>query len=241
MSSIIFYWFLRLFSFRSGKRSKPKESGAALVEIVISIPIFLLSVFVIMWAGFTYNSKTAFVSAVNNGVRLAVTRGQSELMRVVVIEDISSWDGTCVEADDFPAPLVQYFVNGQDGDELCQAYQALLGGEPTMSDNPINILALNFEDAPDSYLFALIYVQEALKLSLGASAVRYPCNPDDMDDGAGCLRCVFEDIFEPAYLNPEKMVLHCKYQPDSILIRPIQTLLSLIGQPLVLYHAAYAE
>jgi len=233
---------------RASKRDYQTDKGGVFVEIILSLPLFLLCVFILMWAGFTYESKTALISAVNNGVRLAITRGQPELMRVEVIPEISSWDGSCPEAGNFPAPLVKYFVNGQVGGTLCQAYQALLkgvppmcypGSEPCELDNQINILDLDFKDAPDSYLYALVYVKEALKLSLGANNVRYPCDPRALD-GSGCLRCVFEDIFDEAPINQEQMVLHCEYQPYNMLIRPINALLRIIAaKPFILYHAYY--
>ena len=234
---------LRFFNFT--KHRTLNEKGIAMVEMTIALPLFLLFAFTIVALAFLFNAKSALRTATERAVLLGITRGATEYLGMEIITEINQY-----KAGDDSGRIRELLSNkvtwGSDTDE----YYELRAGEPTTPDREVGwVFKCPLDEMPAEYIYTLIYTYETTRISLG-DTVRYPCNPNDMSDGAGCLRCVFlnpvsvtTDIkyseSNPDYSSPpcpqfsmdevapprRHLGIECEYQPDNIFIKPALSLM----------------
>lgn len=201
-------------------RAVLKERGVTFVEVALTLPIFLAFILFFTWMGMVWGARSSLTSAMGNGVRLAVTRGNEELMGKQVYpeiqnRDVSHLEKLLVSPDLREAGALSY-------------YDEKLFGFPVTDD--VNV--------PPEYLYALAYTLQAMSQSEGGQ-VRYPCDPNGngADSGAGCVSCGFIDTAPfgkalPTDANEAGKIfaMQCDFQPPLSLLSPaIKMLGAIIG------------
>lgn len=237
----------------NGQPSKSSEErGAVFVELVFTLPLLLLLVWFFIYIGTIYNAKTSLVSAMDNSVRSAMTRGYlSETLSNRNLYD--RLDDLC------------YFQNSPDMAGILFSRADVSSSERTTLINNYNqttehwdgwtdaaLDSGHFCNQPLHNLYAVIFTQLAMKKSVGRS-LRFPCDPQDDDQeggGAGCMRCIPLNpcTMDRAEVNPaiiqdaddqvcdssiinHRVAIECEYRPASIFVRPIDGLVrALTGQ-----------
>lgn len=221
-----------------------REQGASLVEIVIGLPLVLAVILFLLWMVAILNARSGFQSAVVNGVRLAVTRGDSPLVGfhaglvggdTGLIPNLELWQAGTAALPDIlyhgvdPADAEAYYndiLNKSCGTGFC----GVVDGDFTVQ-----------YDAPRSYAYTLAYVYESVRKIVGESA-RFPCDPTEAD-GDGCIRCRFLHPFfsdddtwgddadeqvnlQMADLPANNIHLQCQAKVYVSILRPVFLLLS---------------
>lgn len=200
------------------------EQGAYLVELVLVLPFLLALMFMFIWLAIYIQSQISFTSAVNNGVRLAVTRGNAQLMGFStgqgIIPSLESSDIWSNESE----PL------------FCHRIETLPCKEFYNSWSARNFNGLSFTQLSKDAVYAVAYVNEAVRLSVGDS-VRFPCNPNgtpatdgqEEDDGQGCLSCevVTSSGAALSTATKKRLTISCNFQP---IVYPYSTAMNLLGQ-----------
>ncbi|MCB0339406.1 MAG: hypothetical protein KDD53_07370, partial [Bdellovibrionales bacterium] len=179
-------------------------------------------------------------------VRFALTRGNQVLAGSDLIPEVSAWQSSLSPTP--PAPLDSLLATP---DEASGAFG--FGGYYDTQANAV-LPGYSFADLPAHYIYAQVYVNQAMKQGVGA-AVRFPCDPN-LPDGAGCLGCRFllptnnpMDAFGnpqgpfddpsvsgdvPNLANPNPnfnfnfVGIECSYRPSNVLMDPIVGLLQLL-------------
>jgi len=216
--------------------SNQNQSGAALIELAIVLPLFLGLLFGVLWVSQLYHAQSTLTTAVGNALRLGITRGNHEEIGDDVISDIQ---GYVLEAQSASPRLKSFLISGDFGsDSLEDLYGNL---NPEILDLLEGISSL--QNVSPQYLYAMVYIKLAMKNSLGP-AVRFPCNPDpgpgETDDGAGCLLCVYKNpdtphldipypVNEPMDF-PNRIAIECRYQPGGVLSRVVHNLIGLASR-----------
>ena len=224
-----------------------------MIEVVLMLPLFLLGIFFILWIAYVYNSKKALVSSLENGVRLASTRGKAGLFEGMPItagvEEFKS--GALREVDYFILndeagglgvirPLLEHNIPTKTFDELYNAQVKKIFSSLGKS---------KLSELPAYYTYALVYAHKAMRMTVGDS-VKYPCdprNPDPSDktDGENCLWCrpvnpvTMDDTpFDPdrkengitldATLLLRRVAIRCDYKPGGMIVRPFLKMLGIM-------------
>lgn len=201
------------------------ERGVYLVELVLAIPILLAFVFFFLWIAIYVHLCANFVTSVNNGVRLGASRGDSEAMGY---NSRSAQPGLipALHRTPFWSPEVfDLYCHGVSTSD-CKAYY----------DAWSNLLfQRDFENIQKEGQYAIAYTLEALLIGSGESAVRYPCAPEGdprtNDGGDGCIDCRIlpSGVFGEVPAGKLRLVLDCRFQPDSYLFNVIMNLVSREG------------
>ena len=218
--------------FNLNSRAARGERGAALVELALTLPIFLAGLLFFIWLGISFNATNSLKSAVPRAIRLAATRGPDDLLGTRIIGDVHAWRAD--QNDEGRMPTLLSLPSEHWGTALKrydESVAAVFGSSWTL------------RDLPPEYTYALIYVNEAMRQSVGAT-LRFPCDADDPVDGAGCLECEFlnPDSLKPASqmlkdgdspydIDPPRrsIGLECRYQPQTAVVTPLVRLLSLLA------------
>lgn len=225
--------------------------GAVLAELALSLPIFLLLVYIIIFVGVMLNAKASLGNAMGTGLRLAATRGNDFAIGQEILPILSEWHRTGSLSNPELDLLYQVlFANVSHGSppEYLNRYKAcLLGDTFPQASAQIN----NLNDLPAPYLYTLVYLNEALRKSIG-NQVKMPCRADGAapicdsgswnyqisdDDGPGCVSCQLLNPDDPSgggqYSGTEfplsRMAVECAYEPDNLITRPIVGLFRLLG------------
>lgn len=229
------------------KSDNAKQRGAAMVEIVLSLPLFLAALLFFIWFSVLLNARISFTSAVVSAGRLAITRGKPNLVRHVLIPEINqfhqdgNWTGVTT-----PNNL---FSQGEAD------YQNIYN---TWSNAKFGV---NFSDLPLPFLYTFVYINEAMRISVG-DTVRYPTDPTDpLAMGPGRMAC---EILNPCTRNSDplalptttcdgrtvtvntiadlplnRITLHCKYEPSNFVLAPMIRLIRLVagaaGESLIVF------
>lgn len=235
---------------------KPAK-GAALVEAVLFLPIFLAIIFGIIAFFVFFNSYFSFQSAVANAPKLAVTRGNSNLVGGEIIGVINEYWSDMAFTN--PDKFKDIFCHLRNADDCLSEQDQLICN--ALSVGTVSSLNCNNEAGgydgwscnfyssstcgndvkeyfPPTYAYTVAYVFLAMRQSIGES-VYYPCDPDNPQDGAGCLTCWFNqpqltcqssDCSKTALLD--KIDITCRYKPDIFILSTALRLLgSLTGNP----------
>lgn len=197
-----------------------------MLETAVLLPLLVLGIFFFIWLGTVMHAKSSLDAAVARAVRLACTRGVSEVAGMEVIQRVQDWQRS--GDDSGIEPLLK---NG-DFSNWLEWYDD--------RSNQIFSGVSNLISMPSEYIYALVYVNEAMKQSVGAG-VRYPCDPEDLVNGGGCLGCSFlnpdtlesgfpsEDPAQWAGPPPRRSIgLECRYQPDHTILKPLVKFIAML-------------
>lgn len=156
------------------------ERAVTLVEVSIGLPLLLLGIYGVVFFAATLNARGSLMSAVSNGARLAFTRSVEAEMGVTLIPEVQAYlnSGSATGALDqlLATPGLESSAFAPGGGWYLGAWNSTLD------------LNSDISKLPSSYLYALVYTYRHFRQSVGGS-VRYPCDPHDPVNGAGCLRC----------------------------------------------------
>ncbi len=222
------------------------ERGDSFLEIAIVLPIFLVISLAILWFGITLHSVMAFQEALGNAAiqthgRIAQTASGASLFTISGLT-------YCSAIQDFAQ--TEFNPTSSFGQLL---YSGDNVNPQTAGEYGFGSLGKNFgvstQDLPPEHLYMLSLVVAQMRETQGGS-FRYPCNPDDVDNGGGCMYCDFlpplrdgvpvtDPIQSRGYVH-----LRCAYQPSIFIMKPMRALLSLVlgkeslNHPIVFHRAA---
>lgn len=178
--------------------------GSVFIETALTFPFLFAVVLIFLWTGYIYNAKNGLVSAIGNGARLAFTRGDV---------DKSGLSGLLPEVDNWyysSAAFPELLSNQDDKAAALAAYNQNLSVEYS---DPLYTI----DNAPLSYLYAIVYTVQAMKETVGA--VNYPCL---RDDEIGCLTCYPANPLKHEIIKGQNgFGLSCEYRPSGLFIDPI--------------------
>jgi TadE-like protein len=226
--------------------------GATIIEFVMFFPVFLAGLFILIWLGVAMNARGALSAAVDNGVRLAATRGNGNLYgklddpnsptrRVGAMPSFDNWvfDSRNGAGGSTPQSRVGLIVSGESSiDRYNTASAHIFPGDGAGGG------ALTLATLPPHYTYAIAYIVQAMRMSIGES-LRYPCDPRNEDgtdpqNGENCLYCrpVHPTTFDNQVFNPStigassllsrRFAIRCDFKPAPYLLRPILKLLSML-------------
>lgn len=215
---------------------RTRESGATLVETAILLPIWFGALFFVMWMAYMSAARQSLVAATQRAVELAITRANvDEWGKLVatgnspsdkqIIEDVRNFSVVRLSSLMLRSPpkrsttLTLSNYNPTDtGTGWCNKNATDAEGQTYPGCTALN-------QANPVYIYALIYMNEAMRLSMGSS-VYYPCNPagDAPNDGPGCLSCTIAAPV-PKGQRVSSLLMTCAYQPETFLMRPMISML----------------
>lgn len=210
---------------------KQKDTGAILVEIALTLPIFLILILFILWYATYANARSALTTSVLHAPSLGVTRARSEFidsgfypLHHYTGALTPDYDGLLYSSVDIASARDYYgsvdpnffrFEDGTNPGTLC----------------PI----IPLEDLPKAYIFTLAYAYLSMKQSTD-NQLRFPCDPNT-EDGGNCMWCYFkqphEDIKNPWTCSDTDEVLDlmtrhftlvCEYSPSNVIYDAIRSL-----------------
>ena len=208
------------------------ERGVTLVEVSFGLPLLLLGIYAVIFFSMTLNARGSLTSAVSNGTRLAFTRSVDAEMGTTLIPEVRAYlnSGIATGALDqlLATPGLENvaFLPGNGGWYMNQWNSTLsLGGD--------------ISKLPPSYLYALVYTYRHFRQSVGGT-VRFPCDPHDPVNGAGCLRCTnlnattgtraaslpSAPILGDSDYDLNAVGVSCEYRPADLFFTPLLRLVS---------------
>lgn len=226
-------------------RSRGPQQGAVLAELAIVLPIFLFAVAALLYIGFILSAQNSLTQAVSN-IRLALTRGKSEIVGAAgEISEFHTWSafgggfGVCSSYSEPPLNGdIRRLLASPEFESTAFSSSGLYNSDVQETFSCGNSSNANMRQLPPYYLYALTYVTQTMKQSVGAS-LRYPCDPT-LPDGGGCLHCRFlnpasdstrndsrgtviwgTNICRHIYaldcplFNTDYIGIECKYRPSS--------------------------
>jgi len=216
------------------QRRSNQDAGISLLETALFLPLLLLIIFIMVWLGVILNARASLSAGMSDVLRSAATRGDSRLMGQDLLRVVKEFRAAPNSAEAL-AGLTPYISAPPARDPVeyfnkCFATEVFRG--------------TRLADLPPQYLYALIYLSEALKLSLGPAA-RFPCwagpktgapvGCTEEPRGPGCVSC---RLMNPDTLDfqqadgpppPDRIALECRYEPSSFITDPVVRLLSLFS------------
>lgn len=195
------------------------------------LPLILLCIFLIIAIGVALNARGSLANGMTASLRLAHTRG----------------DSTRVGLDILPA--IQTIHSGTPSETARRLLTSLPDAERADGLDLLDscfgaVYNRSLRSLPNQYLYALVYLNQALAQSIGSS-FRFPCLPPganapngcggNADRNPGCGICYLFDPDNPtaqesgAPLRPDRIAIRCEYAPSSVFIDPIIKLLGLFG------------
>ncbi|MCB0346152.1 MAG: hypothetical protein KDD66_13625 [Bdellovibrionales bacterium] len=156
------------------------QRGAIFVEVALFLPLFVSVFFGFVFFSTATNAYMSLEYSVGF-VRYAFTRGDAyRVGKDDVIDAVRQWrsgDSTDLEK------MLNHGVSSSSLSYYDDMARDVFGYGCGIS--------LSLSDLPDSYVYALVYVAQVMRQSIGDTDVRYPCDPNGSgpDDGAGCLKC----------------------------------------------------
>lgn len=173
--------------------SRRSNSGAVMLQAAIGMPLFLIIILFLVWLGTTLNARVSLETSLRSALRLATTRGI--LASTDDIRMMPSLEELLTGATSGDSRRAEKLMNSTDSSFL----QALSYVNAT-TVRPIFGSSASLENLPREYAYALVYLNQALKTSIGNANFKFPCNASDpTKSDPGCLQCVF--------LHPECMDL----------------------------------
>ncbi len=196
--------------------------GAYLLELALVLPIFLAFVFFLLWIAIQVHLIISFNTSVNNAVRLGASRGDAKTLGYTSNASLYGLIPAIHRTPFWSPEVAGIFCHNVDS-AVCRAYY------DTWSQALYN---LPFESLPHTTHYAIAYAVESNLIGSGAAAVRFPCNtdgdPSTGDTGAGCLDCrTFpETALGPVPQTKSRLILECRFQPDSWLFGMVMGIVS---------------
>jgi hypothetical protein len=215
--------------------------GATLVETAIFLPLFLFGILFFVWLGVTWNEKSTLNAGLGNAVRIGATRGNSTTTHQNILVDVDNWSP--ISAPSSPSNTVQDLLaynnlpNGTtDWSTARQFYDDPSPPAPLRSSHQIFTSITYLQEMPPQHKYTLIYIYQSLRQSIGNS-IRYPCNPHDATNGAGCVSCRFlnpeTQADNPNISDPpsgDVIAVSCDYRPANFILAPLYGLLGIISR-----------
>lgn len=218
-------------------KANRKESGAFMGELALTLPFFLLGIYLVIWIGINFNARASFRFGLSRAVRLAATRGDLRNLAPLDLSDprqlnteiipvIHDW----VESGTYKADLDRLLV--WHGDPAGVAYYS------TATTNPV--FPCGLQQLPPAYTYALVYLNESMRQSVGP-AVRYPCDPDSVipsAGGPGCITCKFLNpdtsdetpfVGGCAVAPTRRISMECRFRQPNILLDAIRNMVRLVS------------
>jgi hypothetical protein len=220
-----------------------------MLEVAILLPLLLAFIGFVFWMATTLNAQASLSSAMVNALRLAATRGT--LIRPTEPGGTTS-EGTIAPGDLWesgtPPPLFYSNLDAADPGPITEAdaagYLNQMVSAAYQGEDMLNT-------APREYQYAAIYLNQALKLSLGGTMI-FPCAPPPTpvsDLQPGCVSCRFIDPFPYLAADPPPFpsldstpdatdseapsralfLLQCRYVTADVLSRLFRGLLGFVG------------
>lgn len=229
------------------------EKGATMIEFILFFPVFLCALYLIIWLGVIVNARGALRAAVDNGVRLAATRGKAELygktdpadpvVKYGAIPDIDRWVYTNTNfgttysgSSNSPDRSGLLTQKPQDIQKYDQGVAQVFSGLAPNSTGTYNFLS----EMPPEISYAIAYIVQNLRMGVGES-LRYPCNPRG-PDGDNCLLCLpinpttFDQspmVANAADINSNilnrRFAIKCEFKPAPFLLRPLLNLIAMVS------------
>lgn len=208
------------------------DAGASMVETAILLPLILIAIFIAIGLAVVANGRSALSSGMTEGLRLAATRGDNSLMG----------------GEDIIAPVRSY-ISSLDLSEL---KLLISSGQIEEADYALFLNrcfgsihdTTSLKTLPAQYIYTLIYINQALRQSIGPS-LRFPCVPPGGSPppgggdcptarDAGCVSCY---LINPTSLDftpsdtadPNTYAIRCEYSPSNIFLDPIFRLFALFS------------
>jgi len=201
-----------------------RQTGGVMLETALVLPLFLIGVLTFIWLTYSINLRSSLTSSISRALRLAVTRGNEEIVGSRLIEDIDDWlDGQN------PTPRLEAMLASHDiGWQNAEVHYN--------NNTTWPVFHRSLRQMPPVYTYVLVYLNEGMRQSVGSS-LRFPCDPHAGQAGTGCMSCTF--------LNPDNMKkdqpyqglsgsnepplqslgLECEVQPHNFILSPIFSLL----------------
>ncbi|MCB0320558.1 MAG: pilus assembly protein [Bdellovibrionales bacterium] len=228
------------------------DSGAALLEIALTISVFLAIVFWALWFGFALHARTNFIASMGDGLLYGVTRSDStSFYDQSAIPSLNNFHNSGVvptdasRADEAHQLMTLLYHKGKSQSESDDAFD--LAHVESQVIAPVFGTSAKFDDLPLSYLYTLALTHEFMRLKIGAELVRYPCSGEPR-----CLRCEFvnpDSIVDPLLptntpydtttrpfgadeMNPNLLGLTCTYNLDLMFSSTIGALIG-FDQPTI--------
>jgi hypothetical protein len=224
-----------------------RSRGAILVELALGLPLFLGTILFIVWLAISVNAHASLDLAVKNAVRAGLTRGiLRDQDQIGFIESANPGN----RGDPSFNKMMNYNSGKSDSDAI--AYY----NEHTFLNQYLSVYNTNnrsIETAYPEYIYTLIYLNEALKGSLGGN-VKFPCNPGpDATNNPGTAECVECQFLDPvchdfrgspaapsACTGPPpnpgsldlprgRIGLSCRYHFNSTILAPVLALLNMVA------------
>lgn len=207
-----------------------------MIEAAILLPLILVVIFIAIGLSVLANGRSALTTGMTSALRLATTRGDRALMgNVALLGPVETY---FVSAGNDLSPLQTYVTSGDIDPLDTRAFLNRCFGE---------IYGTNrLKDLPRQYQYLLVYLNQALRESIGPS-LRFPCVPPGgappsnytarcptNAQNSGCVACYLLNpdtlSFTPATTpQPTRIALRCEYSPSSIFLKPIWSALSLFS------------
>jgi len=202
------------------------ERGASLLEFAITLPLLILGVYTVIFIGQSLNARASLFTSVASGSRLAFTRAVESEMGTQLIPEVETYLST-------GNPSGLDLLLASPGLEAT-AFSGTTGGWYMSEWNQTLNLGGDRTKLSPRYIYALIYAYRHFKQSVGGG-VRFPCDPHDPVNGAGCLRCANTNATtgtnapsastEPIIGDPDydynAVGVWCEYRPADFFLLPI--------------------
>lgn len=200
--------------------------GATMIELAITLPIFMGLIFLFIFMAFMWNAKTTLDSAVSNGVRLAFTRGDVGLVGHELIRDIENYSASGTMSK----RLTGMLSSKAEGPYADVYYKSM----------SLEIFGRSFERLPQRYIYAMVYTMRGLTAGMGGALMRFPCDTRPTTRASqGCVMCRFinpstktDRRGAPQMGSPgfdwNYLGLKCSYRPAGIIVNPIQGIMKLL-------------
>ncbi len=190
------------------------ERGSTFTEFALIVPIVLIILLMGMWLSLFVHAKASVTSAVNQAVRLGITRSDSAGIGREMIARLHT-------TPFWTTANYELFCHNVDNTDCKNFY-----------DNWAQTnFAVDFDQLPISHRYVLVYAHEAVRISIG-NTIRYPCEPDTVGGGR-CLAC---RMLPPNSLgalpdSKTRTVLRCDYNVETAFDRPITALFAATASP----------
>lgn len=222
------------FGITSGatQRTIRGESGVSMLETAIILPLVLVAIFIAIGLAAIANGRSALSSAMTEAMRLAATRGDSDLMggKQMVLPVKRFLDAN--EFEDLASLISSGDVKFEDLKTFANECFGKVYGTQSL------------KELPASYIYALVYIHQALRQSIGPS-LSFPCiPPGGSSPGGGCPAvsspgCVGCYLINPDTLDftpvnssdpdPNRYAIRCEYSPSSVFLNPIYRIFSVFS------------
>jgi hypothetical protein len=222
---------------RAQDYKKKQLRGAALLEIIICLPVLLMMMWLFLYVGIMYNARSSLVSAMENSLRVALTRSNLSLSMADEESLYQYLDTLCSSLSGSGRNALEPILFANQKEEAgIDEYNRNTAHWKDWYQSGEGAL---FCEQPLHNIYAIVFIQLTMQNSVGNS-VKFPCDPrsDDKDAGAGCMRCI---PLNPCSLDRSlvksscdqstifhRVAIECEFRPDSVFVAPFDALANLV-------------